>query len=158
VNGRHLQGAAVIKGTVAIVLIVAAVLKIAGFREFAESVDASLLVPGYLVVPVCVLVLLLELSVGFALLHRRLWWRGAVVGTGLFTTFALYSAWRAVASIGAPCNCFGPLFRLSPWAMLAINMACIAALVVVVRLHAIGVWSDQIQIRTVGSPRRRCVK
>jgi hypothetical protein len=116
-------------------LISAAVLKAFSMKEFSETLEASRLIPVTLVMPFAVVLILAELTIGATLLHKRLWPFGSVAGIGLFLLFGGYSAWRQVASISAPCDCFGPLFRLPPATMLGINMLSVASLITMDRLN-----------------------
>lgn len=94
-------------------LIVAAVTKATNLFEFDRSLSVAFLVTPHYARSVSLGILATEIFVGLGLLFSG-GMRAATFALLLSSAFMSYGAWRLIAHIEAPCNCFGPLLSLSP--------------------------------------------
>lgn len=104
----------------------AAVSKIGNLDQLAAVLDAAMLFPPWLSHPVAVAVVAWEAAIAVGLLIPLLRPVALWGATATLLVYLGFAAWRLVAGIEAPCQCFGPLLRSTPGTSLAV---CVGLLI-----------------------------
>lgn len=113
---------------VATVLLAAPLLVAAGFKlddqqNFRDVIQASKLAPIEAIDFISWSVPIIEILIAFALAIPRFRVLGLRSAVWMYAFYAAYNGWRIIRGIGVPCSCFGPLFTISPAAVLALDLA-----------------------------------
>ncbi|HSL41270.1 MAG TPA: MauE/DoxX family redox-associated membrane protein [Desulforhopalus sp.] len=96
----------VVRWSVALVFVVAAVPKLLDLDGFAATIQAYGMLPRPLVVPMALLLPPLELILAFGLVTRRLW--GEIGITAMLALFIAVLGAAISAGLAIDCGCFGP--------------------------------------------------
>lgn len=106
-----------------LLLVFAAVLK--AFELLYSPIAVVTAEPlGHLLLPIQIGV---ELTVGLFLISGLYWRALRWIAAGLFTIFAGYSLYLALAGVTS-CHCFGPV-RVHPWLMFVVDMFIVAGII-----------------------------
>ena len=95
--------------TLAVVLLMAGILKVLDPAGFADGLASFQLVPSPLIVPLALGVPLFEILAGAALLGGRFRFQGALAATGLAAAFTVFYATAWIRGLDVSCSCFGSI-------------------------------------------------
>jgi fucose 4-O-acetylase-like acetyltransferase len=96
----------IVRWSVALVFVVAAVPKLLDLDGFAATIQAYGMLPRQLVVPMALLLPPLELVLALGLVTRRLW--GEIGITAMLVLFIAVLSVAISAGLDIDCGCFGP--------------------------------------------------
>ncbi|MBN9503415.1 MAG: hypothetical protein BGO01_01680 [Armatimonadetes bacterium 55-13] len=109
------------------ILVVSASLKVSSFTQLEDVIWRSNLMPYALVRVAAVIVVSMEFAVAAGLLIPRIRRFALLTAQYLFLFFFAYSLWRVQQKITAPCNCFGAIFLMPPWATALLDLILASA-------------------------------
>jgi len=110
--------------------------KVAAFDEFYAVIAGSKLeIPDSSTVIIAYVVLATEFLCGLGLLFRRLAFP-LYLGAGLGGMLLGYNVWRIIANVGVPCHCFGRIFHLRPFGMIALDLFIVGVSVALLAVDA----------------------
>ncbi len=138
---------------VAGVFLVAAAAKTLDLPGLRAAVEATGWVPAGLAGAVALLVLAAELFVGMGLIHSPTRPRAAIAGALLAGAFAAVTLSKLSHGVREDCACFGLLLPLSPVDTLRLDLALLAACLLVL----VAPWAGDLGDRAPGASTRRAI-
>jgi hypothetical protein len=98
-----------------------ALVKILSFKQFCDTISASLLFPSTTAsLPVAILIIAAEFITAALLLISATRILGIVLATTLSLVFVGFHSWEWLEGLTAPCTCFGAIYKADHASMIGL--------------------------------------